>query len=93
MNKAFSKLENGVDAVIGPAMDGGYVLLGLRSFSPLIFENIHWGTDRVLSATQENLRILNWGWDELGMLRDIDTAEDLEYYPEILRQTGLSCSA
>lgn len=93
LNKAFSKLENGVDAVIGPAMDGGYVLLGLRSFSPSIFENIHWGTDRVLSVTQEKLRMLNWRWDELGMLRDIDTAEDLEYFPEILRQTGLSCSA
>ena len=89
LNKAFSKLENGVDAVIGPAMDGGYVLLGLRSFSPSLFENIHWGTDQVLSATQQNLRMLNWQWDELDILRDIDTPEDLAHFPKILHQADL----
>lgn len=90
LNMAFLKLMNGVDAVIGPAMDGGYVLLGLRRFSPTLFENICWGTDQVLSATQKNLRLLNWKWDELNTLRDIDTPEDLTHFPEVLRQTGLS---
>ena len=89
LNKAFSKLENGVDAVIGPAMDGGYVLLGLRRFSPLLFENVHWGTEQVLSETRKILELQGWQWDELNSLRDIDTPEDLTYFPEILRQTGL----
>lgn len=89
LNKAFSMLENSIDAVIGPALDGGYVLLGLRRFSPLLFENIRWGTEQVLSATQQNLLLLNWNWDELNTLRDIDTPEDLAHFPEILRQTGL----
>jgi rSAM/selenodomain-associated transferase 1 len=90
LNRAFSALENGVDAVIGPALDGGYVLLGLRSFTPSLFDNIQWGTDQVLSATQHNLRMLNWQWDELDMLRDIDTPEDLAHYPEMLRQVYLN---
>ncbi len=90
LNKAFLKLENGADAVIGPAMDGGYVLLGLRKFSSSIFEDIHWGTEQVLAATKKNLRLLNWQWSELSTLRDIDTPEDLAHFPHILRQTGLS---
>jgi len=90
LNEAFSKLEYGVDAVIGPAMDGGYVLLGLRSFSPLLFENVRWGTEQVLSATQQNLHLLNWNWDELNTLRDIDTPEDLAHFPDILRQACLN---
>jgi rSAM/selenodomain-associated transferase 1 len=89
LNIAFSMLENSIDAVIGPALDGGYVLLGLRRFSPLLFENIRWGTEQVLSSTQQSLRLLNWNWTELNMLRDIDTPEDLAHFPEILRQTGL----
>ena len=89
LNEAFSRLENGLDAIIGPAADGGYVLIGLRRFSPLVFENVRWGTEEVLFATQQNLRLLNWSWDELNTLRDIDTPEDLAHYPEILRQTGL----
>ena len=90
LNKAFLKLKQGADAVIGPAMDGGYVLLGLRRISPALFKNIRWGTDQVLSATQKNLRLLNWKWDELNTLRDVDTPEDLAHFPEILRQIDLS---
>jgi len=87
--EAFSMLENGIDAVIGPALDGGYVLLGLRRFSPLLFENIGWGTEQVLSETRKILELQGWQWNELNMLRDIDTPEDLAHFPEILRQTGL----
>lgn len=89
LNEAFSMLENGIDAVIGPALDGGYVLLGLRRFSPLLFENVRWGTEQVLSETRKILELLGWQWDELNTLRDIDTPEDLAHFPEILRQTGL----
>ena len=90
LNEAFSRLENGLDAIIGPAADGGYVLIGLRRFSPLVFENVRWGTEEVLSATQQNLRLLNWSWDELNTLRDIDTPEDLAHFPDILRQACLN---
>ena len=91
LNEAFSRLENGADAVIGPATDGGYVLLGLRRFSPLVFENVRWGTDQVLPVTQNNLFQLNWKWDVLTTLRDIDTPDDLVHYPDILRQAGITC--
>ena len=90
LKEAFSRLENGLDAIIGPAADGGYVLIGLRRFSPLVFENVRWGTEEVLPATQQNLLLLNWSWDELNTLRDIDTPEDLAHFPDILRQACLN---
>jgi rSAM/selenodomain-associated transferase 1 len=90
LNEAFSRLENGADAVIGPAEDGGYVLLGLRKFSPLLFENVRWGTEQVLSETRKILELQGWQWDELTTLRDIDTPEDLVHFPEILRQAGIN---
>ena len=58
--------------------------------SASLFENIPWSTDQVLSATRKNLRLLNWQWSELRRLRDIDTPEDLEHFPNILRKIGLS---
>ena len=47
---AFEKL-NEADIVLGPTDDGGYYLLGLSRLLPEIFENISWGTDKVLQQT------------------------------------------
>ncbi len=68
------------DAVIGPAQDGGYYLLGQhrRSFDPVIFEEIPWSTSQVLSLTQKRLGDHNLNTFLLPHLRDIDTLEDLE---------------
>jgi rSAM/selenodomain-associated transferase 1 len=37
--------------VIGPAADGGYYLIGLKSFQPRLFEEIDWSTQRVFRQT------------------------------------------
>lgn len=87
--KAFARLKQGITAVIGPAYDGGYVLLGLRRFSSLLFTNINWGTDQVLYETHKKLRELGWTWDKLPVLRDIDTPEDLRKYPAIMKEAEL----
>jgi len=73
---AFDAL-NEFDAVIGPAFDGGYVLLGLKIFSPILFENIDWGTDMVLAQTLEKLNVLEWSYHQLEMKNDIDRPEDV----------------
>ena len=87
--EAFSVLRQGTTAVIGPASDGGYVLLGLRRFSPELFDDINWGSDQVLFETRQKLQQLEWDWDELEILRDIDTAADLLNFPEIISRAGL----
>jgi hypothetical protein len=76
--RAFALLDGGADAVVGPAEDGGYVLLGLRRMDKRLFEDMAWGTDRVLDQTRERLAVLGWRWQELETLWDVDRPEDLE---------------
>ncbi len=78
LGRAFALLEGGADAVLGPAEDGGYVLLGLRCMDKRLFESVAWGTDNVLKETRERLTALNWHWQELETLWDVDRPEDLE---------------
>lgn len=66
------------DAVIVPALDGGYVLLGLRQAPDALFTGIDWGTDRVLAATRARLRALAWRVDERPAAWDVDRPEDLD---------------
>ncbi len=50
---AFAALDAGNDAVVGPASDGGYYLIGMRSARPQLFERIDWSTSRVFAQTCE----------------------------------------
>lgn len=90
LNEAFLRLVQGSKIVLGPAIDGGYVLLGLQCFSASLFTNINWGSDQVLLQTRTKLLELGWQWDELQQLRDIDTPDDLIKFPAIVRETGIS---
>jgi len=66
-----------VPVVIGPANDGGYVLIGASKLSSRLFENLPWGKDRVLALTRQRLQTLGWEWRELPPLADIDRPQDL----------------
>jgi len=65
------------DAVIGPAADGGYYLIGMRRFVPEVFESIDWGTGRVYSQTVCSFKRLGLLFAELAVLNDIDRPGDL----------------
>ena len=65
------------DAVLGPAEDGGYVLLALKRAAPTLFERMPWSTERVAELTRERMRALDWRWHELPELWDLDRPEDL----------------
>lgn len=65
------------DAVVTPAEDGGYVLIGMREPAELSFECIDWGTDRVMAQTRERLKAAGCVWDEPATLWDVDRPEDL----------------
>ena len=76
VNRAFRLLEF-EDAVIGPAEDGGYYLLGLKKPEPLLFDDIEWGSDSVYKRTVERIEKLDLSYKPLDTLRDVDTAEDV----------------
>lgn len=65
------------DAVIVPAHDGGYVLIGLRRVEPRLFEGMPWSTPQVLAITRERLQEAGLRWAELPALHDIDEPADL----------------
>lgn len=76
--EAAAAMVDGNDAVIGPAEDGGYVLIGLaRGPAAPLFEDIVWGSATVMRDTRTRLARLNWRWRELAMLWDVDRPEDL----------------
>ena len=68
------------DAVLHPADDGGYALLGLRRFDRSIFENIAWSTATVAAETIGRLDALGFSLHVAETLRDIDEPEDLASY-------------
>ena len=73
-----SRLLRGCDAVIAPAEDGGYPLIGLARNSPRLFQGIDWSTSSVMSQTRKAISGLHWRWRELRTLWDVDRPEDLE---------------
>ncbi len=85
LEHALQWLKAGVDAVVGPAEDGGYVLLGLNRVNPALFQDIAWGSDDVLETTRSRLRVLGWAWRELNTLWDLDRPADLERYGPALK--------
>lgn len=82
--RAALKALNTVDVVLGPAGDGGYVLLGLKRCDPRLFTAVAWGSDSVLEETLRRVQALGWSCHLLGEMPDIDRAEDLPLLPEFL---------
>ena len=74
------------DSVMIPALDGGYVLLGLRKYTAEVFRDINWGSEHVAAQTRTALHKAGLEWVELPPLRDIDDAGDLPHLPESLVQ-------
>lgn len=78
LDKAFQALTDH-DAVMGPARDGGYYLVGFRreTMVPAIFEHIPWGTDTVFTETMAVFRQQPTDVSILPERRDMDEAADL----------------
>lgn len=73
---ALRKLRD-VRCVIGPALDGGYYLIGLSSLNEKIFQGIHWGTESVLGQTIAKLKQLKIKYALLSKSFDIDSYQDI----------------
>ncbi len=81
LNKAFEALKKS-DYVLGPALDGGYYLLGMRHFNSELFENKTWGSSRVLEQTLADLK--GETCTLLPPKNDVDVLEDILDNPVFL---------
>ena len=77
LRAAARALRAGADAVLAPAEDGGYALIGVRHSARGLFTRIKWGGAQVLAQTRRRLRRLRWRWTELRTLWDVDRPEDV----------------
>lgn len=75
IQQAFDVLTTN-DAVIGPANDGGYYLLGIKMLYPHLFTNKQWSTGDVYETTINDFKKLDLKYFVLPVLIDIDTEED-----------------
>ena len=75
IKNAFDALDTH-DTVIGPAKDGGYYLLGMKTLHDKVFKNKTWGTETVFDDTIQDLK--NESVFLLDILNDVDTYDDIK---------------
>ncbi|GAB1855904.1 TIGR04282 family arsenosugar biosynthesis glycosyltransferase [Flavobacteriaceae bacterium MHTCC 0001] len=81
---AATHIENGLktlntsDTVFGPAVDGGYYLVGQTQIHDCVFDDMPWSEDNLLEITLQKLSASGISFNKLKTLNDIDTFEDLE---------------
>jgi len=85
LDAAFQALHGGADVVLGPALDGGYYLIGMKQADRGVFEGLHWGSSTVFQDTVSRLTRRGRRWRSLRELGDVDTPEDYERLPEHLK--------
>ncbi len=66
------------DVVIGPSLDGGYYLIGMKERLPFLFRNKHWSSGSVLIETVKDIEENNLSACLLAVLRDVDVESDLK---------------
>ncbi|MEY2857632.1 MAG: hypothetical protein RLZZ74_1944 [Cyanobacteriota bacterium] len=79
LTTAFNSLEHH-DLVLGVAADGGYYLIGLHRPIDLLFQNITWGTEQVLTQTKNIAQQLELDVYYLPTLADVDRPQDLKIW-------------
>jgi len=78
ITKAIEQLDSGCEIVLGPAIDGGYALIGANKIDASIFQDISWSTNQVLKQTEEKINSLHWNYNCLSKVRDLDTLGDFQ---------------
>jgi len=75
--QARTRLDS-ADVVLQPALDGGYVLIGMNEPQHALFTQVAWGSDTVLGVTRQRCAGLGLDLAELPALPDLDTPTDLD---------------
>ena len=76
LDQAFNDLEIN-DVVLGPALDGGYYLIGVKKLYPALFSGIAWGSSQVLERTLQIMKREKLAYTLLESMQDLDRIEDL----------------
>jgi uncharacterized protein len=85
LRDAAARLSAGAEVVLGPAEDGGYMLVGVARSGVPMFDGIKWGSERVLTETRQALARVGVTAVELPTLWDIDRPADYERYLTLSR--------
>lgn len=85
LNQAFKQLHTH-DLTLGPAIDGGYYLIGLCRLIPELFVNINWGSSQVLQQTLNIAEKLKISLSYLPPLADVDIPEDLPIWEQSIKK-------
>lgn len=80
LEQALLALSHPRTCVLGPAEDGGYVLIGLNQPHSELFDSISWGSEHVLEQTRVQVDKLNLHYIELAKHWDVDNPADLLRY-------------
>ena len=75
LNQSFEALKEN-DFAFGPAIDGGYYLIGMKQLSETPFKNMPWSTAFLYELTKKKIAETSMSIGELKPLNDIDTYED-----------------
>ena len=86
--RAFTSLDN-YDVVLGPCVDGGYYLIGMKKPERSLFENMEWGGDTVLNQTIDNVKKNDLALCQLEVKYDIDKYSDVKVLWEHLERRNL----
>jgi glycosyltransferase A (GT-A) superfamily protein (DUF2064 family) len=81
---AVRAVRDGADVALCAAEDGGYVLIAMARLHRRVFEDVDWGTARVLEQTRARAREEGVVLTELETLWDVDTAADLARYRDLI---------
>ena len=84
---AFAALDE-ADVVFGPALDGGYYLVGARKLHPLLFQAVPWSSERTLAVSLDLARRAGLRLALLPSMRDVDTAADWRAYEKERSSSG-----
>jgi rSAM/selenodomain-associated transferase 1 len=91
IREGLSRLD-GVDVVLGPCEDGGYYLIGMRSYMPELFRGIPWSTSEVAELTKKKAQAIGLKVSMLPCWYDVDTMIDLERLKRTLDSPANNCN-
>ena len=89
LRRAARLLRGGCDAVLAPAEDGGYALIGVRKVRAALFSGIAWGGPHVYAETVKRLALAGYRWRALRTVWDLDRPADLERFASLRLRPGL----
>ena len=87
ISQAIEYLENNIDVVLTPTLDGGYGMIAMKNSQPSLFRNMLWSVPDVLLQTCQRLRRRQLSFELLTYKQDVDNRQDYKHY--MRENTGL----